>query len=144
VITPIDAALDLELLDHDFYLFTNAETGEDNVIARSEDGGYELREPATSSPATAPPSTTSSADSTISIGHSPIRPVEMDLRAAQDVLDLGDRPLRSDRARRQRSRLTSRLTSKQASKQVWCDRPARRVGSVRSRPGAPRHLDDHT
>ena len=39
--TPEEAVLYLELLDHDFYLFRNRETGEDNVILRSE--GYELR-----------------------------------------------------------------------------------------------------
>ena len=33
--TPDEAAFDLELLDHDFYLFKNLETGEDNVVARA-------------------------------------------------------------------------------------------------------------
>ena len=34
---PDEAVFDLELLDHDFYLFKNLETGEDNVVARSGD-----------------------------------------------------------------------------------------------------------
>lgn len=33
--TPLEAALDMELLDYDFYLFTDAETGEDCVIDRN-------------------------------------------------------------------------------------------------------------
>jgi sigma 54 modulation/S30EA-like ribosomal protein len=33
--TPLEAALDMELLDYDFYLFTDAETGDDSVIDRN-------------------------------------------------------------------------------------------------------------
>ena len=41
----VDEAIgDLELLDHDFFLFRNAATGEDNVVARDDDG-YVLFEP---------------------------------------------------------------------------------------------------
>lgn len=43
--TPDGAVADLELLDHDFLLFRNAETGEDNVIHRLAAGGYALIEP---------------------------------------------------------------------------------------------------
>ena len=43
--TPDEAATDLELLDHDFLLFRNATTGEDNVIHRLPEGGYALIEP---------------------------------------------------------------------------------------------------
>ena len=32
----------MELLDHDFYLFTDLETDTDAVIYRRPDGGYEL------------------------------------------------------------------------------------------------------
>ena len=39
--TPDEAVFDLELLDHDFYLFKSRETGEDNVDVRSEGAGYE-------------------------------------------------------------------------------------------------------
>ena len=81
MLTPDDAALDLELLDHDFYLFANAETGEDNVIARSERGGYELFEPSASC---------SLVERAVPISRSPIRPVEMGIDEARDILDLGD------------------------------------------------------
>jgi ribosome-associated translation inhibitor RaiA len=37
-LTPAEAALELELLDHDFHLFTNAETGEEDVVHRRTDG----------------------------------------------------------------------------------------------------------
>jgi ribosome-associated translation inhibitor RaiA len=43
--TPDEAASDLELLDHDFLLFRNAATGEDNVVFRLPGGGYALIEP---------------------------------------------------------------------------------------------------
>lgn len=36
--TPDDAALKLDLLQHDFFLFTNAETGRASVLYRREDG----------------------------------------------------------------------------------------------------------
>ncbi len=41
---PDDAVLQLELLGHDFYLFTNAATGEPNVIYRREGGDVGLIE----------------------------------------------------------------------------------------------------
>src|ERR687890_540839 len=36
----------LELLDHDFYVFTSADTGDINVVYRRRDGDYGLIEPA--------------------------------------------------------------------------------------------------
>jgi len=39
---PEDAALQLELLDHDFYLFTNAATGDCNLMYRRKDGDLGL------------------------------------------------------------------------------------------------------
>ena len=42
---PEDAALQLELLGHDFFLFTNASTGRCNVIYRRRDGDLGLIEP---------------------------------------------------------------------------------------------------
>jgi len=62
-LTPDDAALDLEQLDHDFYLFRNAETGNDSVIHRGGSESYELAEPS-----------------------------EMSLDDATELLDLGDLP----------------------------------------------------
>jgi putative sigma-54 modulation protein len=46
---PEDAALQLELLDHDFYVFINAGTGACNVVYRRRDGDLGLIEPAGSS-----------------------------------------------------------------------------------------------
>jgi putative sigma-54 modulation protein len=42
---PEEAGLQLELLGHDFYLFTNAGTGEANVVYRRRDGDLGLIEP---------------------------------------------------------------------------------------------------
>ena len=41
-----EAALQMELLDHDFYVFTSADTGSINVVYRRRDGNYGLIEPA--------------------------------------------------------------------------------------------------
>lgn len=41
-ITVDEAAFDMEMLDHDFYLFTNADTGQDSMICRLTGGAYEL------------------------------------------------------------------------------------------------------
>ena len=41
-----EAALQMELLDHDFYVFTSADSNEINVIYRRRDGNYGLIEPA--------------------------------------------------------------------------------------------------
>jgi len=43
---PDDAAVHLELLGHDFFVFTNAETGQCNVIYRRREGGLGLIEAA--------------------------------------------------------------------------------------------------
>jgi ribosome-associated translation inhibitor RaiA len=37
-VTPKEAALDMELLDHDFHLFANADTGDDAVVHRRQGG----------------------------------------------------------------------------------------------------------
>lgn len=81
-LTPDEAADDLELLDHDFYLFTNLETDEDNVIARSEGRGYELMEPAATCPLS---------EAATPMHHSEFRPALMTVDEARDVLDLTDR-----------------------------------------------------
>jgi ribosome-associated translation inhibitor RaiA len=77
--TPDEAVVDLELLDHDFYLFKNLETGEDNVVARSSGAGYELFEPS---------STCSLAETAAAIEHSPTRPPTMTTGEAIDALEL--------------------------------------------------------
>ncbi|HEX2953413.1 MAG TPA: ribosome-associated translation inhibitor RaiA [Bacillota bacterium] len=40
-----EAALQMELLGHDFYVFSNAETDEVNVVYRRKDGNFGLIEP---------------------------------------------------------------------------------------------------
>lgn len=79
--TPEEAALDMAMLDHDFFLFHNAETDEDNVLFRTPDG-LALIQP---SEGWAPPPESGIAVSTI-------RPARMDEREAIQLLDLGDEP----------------------------------------------------
>ncbi len=43
--SPEEATLQMELLDHTFFVFTNAGTGEINVVYRRRDGNYGLIEP---------------------------------------------------------------------------------------------------
>ncbi len=43
--TPEEAVLDMRLLDHDFFLFTNAASGEENVVWRLEGGGIGWLQP---------------------------------------------------------------------------------------------------
>ena len=43
--TPEDAALQMDLLHHDFYVFRSAETGALNVVYRRRDGDYGLIAP---------------------------------------------------------------------------------------------------
>lgn len=43
--SPEEAAMQMELLGHDFYVFQNAESGAVNVIYRRKDGNYGLIEP---------------------------------------------------------------------------------------------------
>jgi ribosome-associated translation inhibitor RaiA len=81
--TPDEAVLDLELLDHDFYLFKNLETGEDNLVARSAGSGYELLEPSV---------TCSLVETAATIRHSATRPPTMSTEQAIELLDLGDLP----------------------------------------------------
>jgi putative sigma-54 modulation protein len=44
--TPEEAAMQMELLDKDFFVFTNADTGTINVIYKRNDGNFGLIEPA--------------------------------------------------------------------------------------------------
>jgi putative sigma-54 modulation protein len=44
-LTPDEAAVELELIGHDFFVFTNAETGLTNVVYRRSAGAYGLIEP---------------------------------------------------------------------------------------------------
>jgi len=79
----VDEAIgDLELLDHDFFLFRNAATGEDNVVARAETG-YELFEPRIRCPL---------GDVVEPVHRSPVSPPMVRLDEAMEILDLGDQP----------------------------------------------------
>ena len=40
-----EASLQMELLNHDFFVFLNAESGQVNVVYRRRDGNYGLIEP---------------------------------------------------------------------------------------------------
>ena len=40
--TPEDAAVQMEMLDHDFYLFVDSDTGRDALVHRLLGGAYEL------------------------------------------------------------------------------------------------------
>lgn len=42
---PEDACIQMELLGHNFYVFSNAETGEVNVVYKRKDGAFGLIEP---------------------------------------------------------------------------------------------------
>jgi putative sigma-54 modulation protein len=46
-LTPDEAAVEMELIGHDFYVFTNADTGRTNVVYRRRAGDYGLIEPQT-------------------------------------------------------------------------------------------------
>jgi ribosome-associated translation inhibitor RaiA len=81
--TPDEAAFELELLDHDFYLFHNLETGEDNVIAREGGSAYELLEPS---------ATCTLGETAATIRHSDRRPPRMDTDSAVELLDIADSP----------------------------------------------------
>ena len=40
-----EAILQMNMLDHEFYMFTNADTGEINVVYKRDDGNYAVLEP---------------------------------------------------------------------------------------------------
>lgn len=82
--TPEEAAFDLELLDHDFFLFRNADTDEANVVHRAPGGGYELMQPTPVSPGPVSES--------VPIGASALAPSRQTLEAATSLLDLGNEP----------------------------------------------------
>jgi ribosome-associated translation inhibitor RaiA len=81
---PDEAAIDLELLDHDFLLFRNADTNEDNVIHRLGERGYALIQPTQH--------TDTLKGCVASIEPSPLAPGRMGLADATRLLDLGDEP----------------------------------------------------
>lgn len=81
--SPEEAVLDMELLDHDFFLFTNTDTGEDNVVHRLSGGRYALIQP-TPVPA--------GSELAPAIEASPLAPAPMAVGDAIALLDLGGEP----------------------------------------------------
>ena len=82
-VTPEDAAWDMDMLDHSFYLFVDKASGTDRVIA-SRDGRYEV------SPAVEGEELPGDTDPAIYPGH--LVPSPMPLGDALDVLDAGLEP----------------------------------------------------
>ncbi len=79
-----DAIFDMESLDHDFFLFTSAQTGDDCVVWRVDDDGYELITPSVEGPA-------------LDIGADDVRvstrvPARLSLSEAVEFLNLADEP----------------------------------------------------
>ena len=85
-LTPEEASIEMDLLDHDFYLFTSAVTGDDNVVFRTGEGAYELIEPSRESSTGAPH------DPGWAMRLSDVHPSVMTVDGAIDLLDLGDEP----------------------------------------------------
>jgi hypothetical protein len=81
--SPEAAAVALEQLDHDFYLFRNVDTGEDNVLHRLGGDHYELLQPS----AAARPDLAGSG-----IDPSDVPATVRTVEGAIELLDLGDEP----------------------------------------------------
>lgn len=80
--SPEEAVLDMEALDHDFFLFRNSKSGEENVVHRTADGDYELIQPSGSGTDSGP-------------GHlrpSKLVPPTISLQDAVTMLDVGNQP----------------------------------------------------
>lgn len=82
--TPDEAALDLELLDHDFLLFRNVDTGADNLLHRLPGGEYGLVQP--------PEQAESLEGCTAPIRSNPLVPARMQLEDARRLHDIGNEP----------------------------------------------------
>jgi ribosome-associated translation inhibitor RaiA len=78
--TPDEAILDLELLDHEFYLFQDTDSSVDCVVARADGAGYELLCSEASGPV----------DSVAPISLSPRHAPTMALEDAVELLDLSE------------------------------------------------------
>ena len=78
--TPDEAVLDLELLDHEFYLFQDADSSVDCVVARADGAGYELLCSEPSGPV----------DTVAPISLSPRHAPTMALEDAVELLDLSE------------------------------------------------------
>ena len=82
--TPDEAVFDMELLHHDFFLFTNVETEEENLVGRAPDGSCEIIQPT--------PTPESLARGAAPIRLSAIVPSRLGLEDAVELLNAGDQP----------------------------------------------------
>jgi ribosome-associated translation inhibitor RaiA len=83
-ITPHDAALDLDMLDEDFHLFTDLHTGQDSVLSRETGGTLRL--------AQLHPRPEERASSDLQLCYSPLPAPRLSVPAAAEQLDLGGSP----------------------------------------------------
>lgn len=83
-ITIDEAAFDLEMLDHDFYLFTDAESGQDSLICRDLEGGYVLY--------STKPSTIPDGPNAVEVKISDLEPPRLDEDSAIERLNETDEP----------------------------------------------------
>lgn len=84
LVSPDEAAFDMELLDYDFYLFTDAETGQDSVIYRAPPSGYRMAS------LVPPPATWPAPVVPLTVSQQPA--ARLDLASARQRLDLSGRP----------------------------------------------------
>lgn len=82
--TPDEAVFDMEALDHDFFLFTNAETDEENVVFRALGSEYEIVQP------TPNPDALALCAAPIRLSHR--GPTRVRVDDAIELLNLGDEP----------------------------------------------------
>jgi ribosome-associated translation inhibitor RaiA len=80
---PDEAIVEMQMLDHDFYLFVQAGTGKDAIISRLPDGTFELS-------TTAAPEEALEPDVPIALAREPVSTRTEDEAAA--LLDAGDEP----------------------------------------------------
>lgn len=80
--TPENAVVEMEMLDHDFHLFVDADTGRDAVVHRTQDGEYRMQRAGDDAP------TAGSSP----IGLDPQRPPVVTVKEAIARLDTTDEP----------------------------------------------------
>jgi hypothetical protein len=84
--TPDQGVLTMDLMDYDFHLFVDADTGQDSVVYRTGPTGYRLAR----LEGMAPPSTPMSVPLTVNVHPVP----RLDTRGARDLLDATELPFR--------------------------------------------------
>jgi ribosome-associated translation inhibitor RaiA len=82
--TPEEAALDLEMLDYGFQLFTDADTGQDSVLYRESPTSYRL--------AQLRPQTDTARTTAVPLSVSPLPPPRLHVTEATERLDLSGMP----------------------------------------------------